>query len=132
MNEPRLDDAAKTLATASRRRTLRAAGAVLAVGLARLCPAPARAGHFGCQHLGARCADATQCCSGICKRKRGTNCKTCRAHGKGICKAGQDSCAQPGAYPCGSNFGSPCHCFVTTGQAPLRRQERLRRLDSRY
>jgi len=92
---------------ASRRGVLRAGVGALALTLGF---AEAEATHFGCRHVGERCKRASQCCSGICKHHK------CRAHDKGICKAGQDSCGG-GLVTCGAAPGVICTCMVTTGKA---------------
>jgi hypothetical protein len=92
---------------ASRRGVLRAGLGALAMTLG---VAEARATHFTCRHVGSRCKQASQCCSGICKRHK------CRAHDTGTCKAGQDACVT-GLEVCGAASGVICNCFVTTGKA---------------
>lgn len=47
---------------------------------------------FGCLEVGNPCRTAKQCCSGVCKGKKGK--RTCRAHGVGTCTQDQlDWCA---------------------------------------
>ena len=65
---------------------------------------PAKPNEYGCLEVRDACRSAGQCCSGICKGKKGK--KTCRAHDTGTCK-------QDGALvPC--NNRTDCGCFRTT------------------
>jgi hypothetical protein len=100
----------------SRRGVLRfLAGAV--TGLLTVHDVPrAQAMHFDCRHVRKPCTRSRQCCSGICRGPQGK--KTCRAHGTGMCKTGQDSCEVVGDIPCGDNTpNGSCVCLVTTGGA---------------
>jgi hypothetical protein len=71
--------------------------------------AAARANQYGCLDVGARCKQASQCCSGICERRNGK--KKCRAHHRGGCAATSDSCWKP--VTCETSG----YCFRTTGNA---------------
>jgi hypothetical protein len=76
---------------------------------------------FGCRNVGVACANASQCCSGICEagqRKKGRKTrKTCRAHNTGGCRLEDDSCLV-GPVPCVASTGEDGFCQVTTGNAP--------------
>jgi hypothetical protein len=69
---------------------------------------------FGCVNVGKFCKHDGQCCSGICKGKKGK--KRCRAHGQSTCRRGQDACTRPDV-DCLSSTGESGDCFVTTGKA---------------
>ena len=74
------------------------------------------AGAAGCRKVGAGCRRAAQCCSGICRGPKGK--KTCRAHGVGTCKRGQDICRQgDAAAACSNPDVAECVCGVTTSDA---------------
>ena len=62
-----------------------------------------------CRMFGDRCKSASQCCSGICKRRNGK--KKCRAHHRGGCAATSDSCQEPVTCKTSGN------CLRTTGNA---------------
>lgn len=68
----------------------------------------------GCVSVDRPCRRDRQCCSGICKGPRGK--ETCRAHGVGTCKPGQDACG-PEMQIARCNGSAACGCFVTTGGA---------------
>ncbi len=101
MDAYRFDALARTLAPgASRRRALAGlvsgllAAAGLGLGGARRPDATAkkrrrkvRRNAFGCVSAGEFCKHAGQCCSGVCRGKKGK--KRCRAHDTGGCAAGQ-------------------------------------------
>jgi hypothetical protein len=110
MDANRFDSLARflTQATPSRRRLLTGlAGSTLATLATTLRFAKTGATHFGCLHVGKRCKDKSQCCSGRCKHGR------CRAHNVGRCTAAKDVCLT-GKAGCG---GGSCTCFRTTGGA---------------
>jgi hypothetical protein len=67
----------------------------------------------GCRNAGKTCRRGDECCSGICKGKRGK--RTCRAHGAGTCRAGANYCREGLTAVC--NGSAECLCFVTTGAA---------------
>lgn len=74
---------------------------------------------FGCVDVGDACANNAQCCSNICRGKKGK--RTCRAHNTGgsvcepvelgFCGAGDDV----SAVICNNGIG---RCVTTTGNAP--------------
>jgi len=67
-----------------------------------------------CAGNGTPCTGGTTCCSGLCKRKRGTTKFFCRqAPGQGICTTGQDQCGA-GSINCNAANAGPCVCHVTT------------------
>lgn len=97
----------------SRRRTL-AALALEFLGLS-VAPRHAAAGP-GCKNVGRKCKRRRQCCSGICRGKRGR--KRCKAHDAGGCRAGQQSEGCGGAdTACTTSTGNPGVCETTTGNA---------------
>ncbi len=118
MDVDRFDHLARALhRLRSRRAALRllSAGALgaLAAGLGL---GEARANHFACRHVGARCKRPGQCCSSRCLGPTGG--KTCRGHDAGICTT-QNVCTT-GSTVCGTHRGgSLCACFQTTGKAPF-------------
>jgi hypothetical protein len=72
---------------------------------------------FGCVDVGGFCTDAGQCCSGVCRGKRGK--KRCRAHDADVCTAGQRDVNCGGQdVACTSGTGQPGVCETTTGNAP--------------
>jgi hypothetical protein len=101
----------------SRRGVLRLLAGGAFTGLLTVHDVPrAQAMHFDCHHVRKPCTRSRQCCSGICRGPQGK--KTCRAHGTGMCKTGQDSCDLVVDFPCGDNSpNGSCVCFVTTGGA---------------
>lgn len=75
---------------------------------------------FGCVNVGKFCKRDDQCCSGVCRGKKGK--ETCRAHHTGSgCRAGDqtDSCGGPAAIRCTTASGEANGlCNTTTGHAP--------------
>jgi hypothetical protein len=72
----------------------------------------AQPNQYGCLEVGDRCKSADQCCSGICKGKKGK--KRCRAHDTGTCIQGiPDACDpdNPAIAVCNSDV---CLCLRTT------------------
>jgi hypothetical protein len=68
-----------------------------------------------CLPNGTRCGGSRgTCCSGLCKRKRGTSKKFCRqAPGQGICTIDFNVCANP-SRPCDDgSIGAGCNCWVS-------------------
>jgi hypothetical protein len=123
MNEPRFERWARALSgPASRRQTILAS---ILGGLTLL-----RGGHeatakkrkkknikkndFGCVNVGGLCKNKGQCCSGICKGKKGR--KRCKAHDTGGCTGEQDTCAGV-LVPCKTATGEDGACARTTGNA---------------
>lgn len=78
-----------------------------------------RFNQFGCVNVGGFCKNSGQCCSNICRGKKGK--RTCRAHNTGgsvcepvelgFCGAGDDV----SAVICNNGIG---RCVTTTGNAP--------------
>lgn len=70
----------------------------------------------GCRKVDEPCRQERQCCSGLCRGKRGK--KTCRGHGAGTCKQqGQPlicTAPEPVLARCGTDPDSDCACFRTT------------------
>lgn len=114
MDVTRFDHWTRMLSTAaSRRRTLGA----LALGLMGIgvTGEESDAGP-GCKNVNAKCNKAKDCCSGLCKGKKGK--KRCKAHDTGGCRAGQpeDACLVEN-IECTSGAGFPGICATTTGNA---------------
>ncbi|MGH2615812.1 MAG: hypothetical protein ACRDJC_11270 [Thermomicrobiales bacterium] len=97
----------------SRRQTL----AALALGLFGVSSAPRHAaGGPGCKNVGRKCRRRKQCCSSVCRGKKGK--KRCKAHDTGGCRAGQQSTGCGGNdVACTTNSGNPGICETTTGNA---------------
>ena len=117
MDPTRFDRLTRTLSTAgSRRAALRAllAGTTAVLGLAG---AQRTAAQLDCtlKATGARCQSGAECCSGWCKRKRGSRKKFCRlADQQGVCNVENNYCGSS-SFPCGfDDSGNICLCFVTT------------------
>ncbi len=94
MDDARFDALARAPGT-TRRHVL---GGLLGVGLGGGARSPdaataerrrrrVRRNAFGCVSAGEFCKHAGQCCSGVCRGKKGK--KRCRAHDTGGCAAGQ-------------------------------------------
>lgn len=70
----------------------------------------------GCKNAGKKCKRAKDCCSGVCKGKKGK--KKCRSHDAGGCKAGAVEAFCGGAdVDCTTSSGASGNCNTTTGQA---------------
>jgi hypothetical protein len=71
---------------------------------------------FGCLDVDKACKRASQCCSGICKGKKGR--KRCKAHDTGGCQP-ESLCTFFGeeGVPCTTSSGVPGQCGTTTGNA---------------
>jgi hypothetical protein len=99
--------------TVSQRTTRRAAlGLLAALGVMR--PGRATAVSPACQANGRRCGGARgPCCSGVCKRKRGTHKSFCRAapH-QSLCTIASDVCALE-SLTC-SKTGDTCRCYISS------------------
>lgn len=72
---------------------------------------------FGCVSVGKFCKNGGQCCSGICKGKKGK--KKCKAHDRGGCQAGQSvpTCGGAEEVLCTTGAGVGGQCITTTGNA---------------
>jgi hypothetical protein len=92
-----------------------AGGAALAALFGRI--GGVEAGAAGCATNGKSCQRADQCCSGVCKGKRGK--KKCRAHGMGTCKQGQNVCTAADPHLLRCNNIAACGCFRTTAGSPF-------------
>ena len=101
----------------SRRVALRLLSApIIASGVALLRIRLAEATHTpgACRHNGVRCTTGSECCSGRCKRKRGTTKKFCRqAPDQGICTIEDNICGTR-TTACDAAGTAACACFVTT------------------
>ena len=128
MDASRFDDLLRTLTRGSSRRTLpRLAGIVVALGFAgrttggvtakkRRKRKKVKRNGLGCVNVGRFCKRANQCCSGICKGKKGK--KKCTGHDAQGCEAGQTVAACGGTtVACTSSAGLPGVCQTTTGRA---------------
>jgi hypothetical protein len=69
---------------------------------------------FGCVNVGGFCKTSNQCCSGVCKGKKGK--RKCKAHDTGGCTGEQDACDGE-AVPCVSAASETGACVRTTGNA---------------
>jgi hypothetical protein len=69
---------------------------------------------FGCVNVGSLCKNNGQCCSGICKGKKGK--KKCKAHDQSTCLAGQTACGGA-VIDCVTPLGQQGFCETTTGNA---------------
>ena len=103
--------------SASRRAAVRFLGVrVLGIVLTLFMTGTARATHTAgdCLHNGVRCTAGTDCCSGWCKRKRGSRKKFCRATpDQGICTVEQNTCVTS-SDDCDAAGTAACTCYVTT------------------
>jgi hypothetical protein len=73
---------------------------------------------FGCVNVGNFCKHDDQCCSGICRGKKGK--KKCRAHDADVCTSGHaDAFCKPGSpiVGCITSTGRSGSCYTTTGNA---------------
>ncbi len=127
MDTDRFDSLTRTFATVLSRRAIAGALGLGALALPDLAGAKKKRKNqskkkvkfndFGCVNVGGFCKKAGQCCSGICKGKKGK--KKCKAHDGSTCVAGQTIVACGGALvvctTSGGGFGS---CLTTTGDAP--------------
>jgi hypothetical protein len=116
MDTLRFDSVTRRLSVSASRRQTLAALALAALG--RFGLGDEAAAGPGCKDVGATCKEATQCCSGLCKGKKGR--KRCKAHDTGGCQAGQASpvCKVGGQYvDCTTSAGKNGFCQTTTGNA---------------
>jgi hypothetical protein len=108
MDPRRFDRLTQTLATARSRRAaltafLAAAGSALGLGVLLAGEALA-----DCAADGASCLQSDDCCSGLCKKKRHSHKKFCRAAlDQGICTIAEDYCGPTTTLACGS---PDCQC----------------------
>ena len=94
MDPTRFDSLVRTLAEpVSRRRTITAA-ALAALGIARR--GDETAAGPGCKNVGKKCDKDKDCCSGICKGKKGK--EKCKAHDTGGCGKGEGGVRRPGMH----------------------------------
>ena len=128
MDSDRFDRLARSLSSLLTRRTLAGTVGLATFGLPGLVDAKKRKKHkkkkvkrneFGCVNVGDLCKNNGQCCSGICKGKKGK--KKCKAHDESTCQPGQHEgfCAIDGVnVPCVTSTGDPTGlCDTTTGKA---------------
>jgi hypothetical protein len=116
MDPARFDRLTQTLSTAgSRRAVLAAVGITFALAQGQSASADPT-----CAANGARCGRETDlpCCSGWCKRKRGSHTKVCRqADHEGVCTVEENICGG-NVIRCGDTVAGPsgpsCDCYVTT------------------
>ena len=119
MDSRHFDELVITLAQS--RRSLVAGALTAAAGLLGIQAAAARhhkprkprpqPNEFGCVDVGKPCRNSGNCCSGVCKGKKGR--KRCRAHHTGTCKqGGVGHCLEPSVETCNGN--AACACARTT------------------
>jgi hypothetical protein len=115
MDATRFDLLARTLAMASSRR--QALSALLLGGVALTHGAGESEAGPGCKNVGKKCKKKKDCCSGICKGKKGK--KKCKAHDTGGCLAGQqqEECGGDATIACTTSAGETGFCETTTGNA---------------
>jgi len=113
MDDIRFDALARRLsATGPRRAALRAVAAGLVAGGLSWRGEPAAAETCTLKPTGERCTSGGECCSGRCKRKKGTNKRFCRqAPGQGICTVADNLCTV-GSSDCNSTGTPQCLCWV--------------------
>jgi hypothetical protein len=70
----------------------------------------------GCKDVGTRCKRKSDCCSNICRGRRGR--KKCKSHDTGGCQAGQIEAFCGGTtVQCTTSSGLPGSCNTTSGNA---------------
>jgi hypothetical protein len=112
MDQVRFDRLAITIGQRITRRS--ALSLLAALGLAGLGSKGAGAQQGGLVN-GQPCDSGSQCASGFCKRKKGTNKRFCRqARGQGICSIEFNTCEVAGELVCGTTSGGDCTCYVTS------------------
>jgi hypothetical protein len=126
MDTDRFDDLTCAISTLLSRRALAAALGLGTLGLSDRVDAKKKRrkrkrkierNDFGCVDIGNFCTKAKQCCSNICKWRKGK--KTCRAHDAADCQAGQHDVNCGGAdVGCTGSLGNLGVCETTTGNAP--------------
>jgi hypothetical protein len=112
MNPTSFDHLVMVLGGRTRRRSL--VGLLAAVGSTGLLIRDVAAA--SCSPDGTRCGGSTgvTCCSGFCKRKRGTHKQFCRqAPSQGICTIERNACVSVSGGDCSAG-GTTCKCFITT------------------
>jgi hypothetical protein len=114
MNAAHFDRWSRALSRAALRRQLLLA---LLLGVANLHGMDGVDAGPGCKNVGKTCRKSKQCCSGVCKGKKGR--KKCKAHDTGGCQAGQSEvrCGGDVNVPCTSANGEEGVCDTTTGNA---------------
>ena len=128
MDAFRFDRFTRALTTAPSRRIVLQSLVATVLGLAPAPPLSAvharkrknkvRRNEFGCVNVGNVCKRHDQCCSGICRGKKGK--KTCRAHDAKTCTSGQaDAFCKAGSpiVGCITSTGRSGSCYTTTGNA---------------
>ena len=116
MEPSRFDDFARYLTIGhSRRETVAATvlGALALMGLRR-----GVAAGPGCKNINKPCKKKKECCSNLCKGKKGK--KKCKGHDAGTCKPGSETATCGGvSVPCKTFDGQDGLCATTTGNAPF-------------
>lgn len=114
MDATRFDHWIRTLSTPSSRRRM-LSGFLLGAITARFAIEEAAAGP-DCKNVGKKCKKAKDCCSGVCKGKKGK--KKCKAHDTGGCQAGQTFTGCGGTtVMCTTSAAAQGGCITTTGNA---------------
>ncbi|MGH2616265.1 MAG: hypothetical protein ACRDJC_13555 [Thermomicrobiales bacterium] len=116
MDAFRFDHLARAFAGARSRRHILAALAVGLVG--QIGDDSSTLAGPGCKNVGRKCRRSKQCCSGICKGKKGNLQKRCKAHDSGGCQGGSHPSGCGGSsVSCTTSAGTPGVCATTTGNA---------------
>ena len=113
MDDLRFDRLTQRLSSSNSRRTT----LVLLLGATALTTGNGRAAAGpGCKDVGRKCRRAQECCSDVCKGKKGK--RRCKAHDTGGCRAGffPEGNDRP-TRSCTSSSGAPGSCATTTGNA---------------
>jgi hypothetical protein len=107
------DRITRRLVHASSRRGIVLGTAVAALGA--MASADAGAIAAGCAPDGSHCGKAGDlaCCSGWCKRKKGSRKQICHAApNQGVCTIEDNRCAGD-TTACGTGLGGACQCYLT-------------------
>jgi hypothetical protein len=122
MDHQDFDRLTRAISSRFSRRTLAGLFGLSAVGLGGAAEAKkkkkkkkVKRNQFGCVNVGKFCKNDGQCCSGICKGKKGK--KKCKRHDESTCQPGQDFCLGV-SVPCTTTAGFNGECTTTTGKAP--------------
>ena len=122
MDHGRFDQIARAISHNLSRRTLAGFIGLGAIGISEVADAKkknkkkVKKNEFGCVDVGRFCKNAGQCCSNICKGKKGK--KKCKAHNESTCQNGQEGLGCGGVtVACQTPSGDLGQCDTTTGKA---------------